>query len=109
MAQEMTQPQICYNLGRYVSIWHSDGNGNPTGPYIKSAIIPRRIVLNRPLVIREVSYLPDRTIDLGIVREGRGYRKKEHVEIRTDSGWYYVKWNMGLEINRTDTFHWCEL
>ena len=53
--------------------------------------------------------MPDRTIDLGIVREGRGYRKKEHVEIRTDSGWYYVKWNMGLEINRTDTFHWCEL
>ena len=109
MEQATKQPKICYDLGKYVTIRHSDGNGHPVGPAIARAVIPRRITHNRPLIAREVSGSTERPIDLGIVREGRNYRKRAYVEIRTDRGWYTIEWNGELALNRTETLHWCEL
>ena len=48
-------------------------------------------------------FASDRTIELGIVREVRDYVKRDHIEIRTDNGWYYIERNESLEILLGDT------
>ena len=109
MEQETKQPKARYNIGSYATVCFGDGKGCRGGQYILQVAMPRRIVLGRPLVVRELPYSLDRTIELGIVREVRDYVKRDHIEIRTDSGWYYIERNICLEIDSTDTFHWCEV
>ena len=65
--------------------------------------MPRRIVQGCPLAVKELPYSLDRTIELGIVREVRDYVKRDHIEIRTDNGWYYIERNESLEILLGDT------
>lgn len=103
MEQETKQPKARYNIGSYATVCYSDGKGCRSGQYIPQAAMPRRIVQGRPLVVRELPYSLDRTIDLGIVREVRDYVKRNHIEIRTDAGWYYIERNETLEILLGDT------
>lgn len=108
MEQTTQQLKARYNIGSYISIWYSDGNGNREECYIPEAELPSKIRLNRPLVVRPcVSFL--REIKLGVVREVRNYVKRQHIEVRTDEGWYYIEVNKPLEILLGDRFHWCEL
>lgn len=103
MEQEPKQPKARYNIGSYATVCYSDGKGCRSGQCISQAVMPRRIVQGRPLVVRELPYSSDRTIELGVVREVRDYVKRDHIEIRTDNGWYYIERNESLEILLGDT------
>ena len=103
MEQETKQPKARYNIGSYVTVYYSDGKGCHGEQYIPRAVMPRKIVQGCPLAVRELPYSLDRAIELGIVCEVRDYVKRNHIEIRTDRGWYYIERNESLEILLGDT------
>ena len=105
--QKIRQPRCC-NISNYVTIYYSDGSGTHPDVYIPEAELPHKIRLNRPLVVHPCISLV-RKEDLGIVLEVRDYVKRQHLEVRTDNGWFYIEVNKSLQILLGDRIGWLEL
>ena len=105
--QQIRQPRRC-NIGNYVTIYYSDGSGNHPDVYIPEAELPHKIRPNRPLVVRPCISLV-RKVDLGTVLEMRDYVKRQHIEVRTENGWFYIEVNKSLQILLGDRIGWLEL
>ena len=105
--QQIRQPRRC-NIGNYVTIYYSDGRGNYPDVYIPEAELPHKIRPNRPLVVRPCISLV-RKVDLGTVLEVRDYVKRQHIEVRTENGWFYIEVNKSLQILLGDRIGWLEL
>lgn len=108
MKQETNKNKTCYELGNYVAVYYSNGNGKHTDSYIPEAELLQKIEIGQSLIVRPCISLA-RQIDLGIIREVRDYERRQHIEIKTDNGWYYIQVDKSLQVLLGDRIGWDEL
>lgn len=95
-----------YTIGNYVKISQLDEQGNAT-TLLAEAEMPLKVVVGKELQVCPCErYAEWRS--LGVVSEVRNYKKRSHIEVRTDKGWYAIEINAGLEIVMTDFMNFCE-
>ena len=41
-------------------------------------------------------------VNLGVISKARNYKKRDHIEVCTDKGWYAIEVDAGLESIMTD-------
>lgn len=96
-----------YTIGRYVSVAVYDENGDIIKT-IAEAEMPLKVVVGTELRARPYERGAE-WIDLGVVREVRNYKKRNHIEVCTDKGWYDIAVNAGLESVMTDFMNLSEI
>ncbi|MEG2061628.1 MAG: hypothetical protein RRY33_07200 [Alistipes sp.] len=87
-----------YYIGRYVTIWESDGANHKGELLLKEGCSHPKITVGKELVINPVCDVgcQEPQIDLGIITQGQNYKKNETVEILCDGNWYIVEFNRSL-------------
>lgn len=96
-----------YTIGNYVKISQIDDEGNAT-TLLAEAEMPLKVTVGKELQVRPCERYAE-WISLGVVSEVRNYKKRSHIEVRTDKGWYAIEVNVGLEIVMTDFMNFCEI
>ena len=96
-----------YTIGNYVKISQLDEQGNAT-TLLAEAEMPLKVVVGKELQVRPCERYAEWR-NLGVVSEVRNYKKRSHIEVRTDKGWYAIEVNVGLEIVMTDFMNFCEI
>ena len=96
-----------YTIGNYVKISQLDEQGDAT-TLLPEAEMPLKVTVGKELQVRPCERYAE-WISLGVVSEVRNYKKRSHIEVRTDKGWYAIEVNVGLEIVMTDFMNFCEI
>lgn len=96
-----------YTIGNYVKISQLDEQGNAT-TFLAEAEMPRQIIVGRTLRVRHCERYAE-WITLGVVSEARNYKKRNHIEVCTDKGWYAIAVNVELESVMTDFIDFIEI
>ena len=96
-----------YTIGNYVKISHLDEHGNTT-ILLAEAEMPLKVVVGKELQVRPCERDAE-WVNLGVVSEVRNYKKRSHIEVLTDKGWYSLEVNVGLEGVMTDFMNLCEI
>lgn len=96
-----------YTIGNYVKILQLDEQGDAT-TLLADAEMPLKVVVGKELQVRPCERGAER-INLGVVSEVRNYKKRSHIEVLTDRGWYALEVNAGLESVMTDFMNLCEI
>lgn len=89
-----------YTIGNYVKISQLDEQGNAT-TFLAEAEMPLKVTVGKELQVRPCERGAG-WLNLGIVSEARNYKKRNHIEVCTDTGWYAIAVNVGLESVMTD-------
>lgn len=89
-----------YTIGNYVKISQLDKQGNAT-TFLAEAKMPLKVIGGKELQVRPCERYAE-WISLGVVREVHNYKKRNHIEVCTDKGWYDIAVNAGLESVMTD-------
>lgn len=97
----------CYTIGNYVKISQLDEHGNST-IFITEAEMPLKVTFGKELLVRRCERYAE-PINLGIVSKVRNYKKRSHIEVRTNNGWYAIEANAGLESIMTDSMNFCDM
>ena len=95
-----------YTIGNYVKISLLDEQGNAT-TFLAEADMPLKVTVGKELQVRPCERGAER-LNLGIVSEARNYKKRNHIEVLIDKGWYSLEVNAGLESVMTDFMNSCE-
>lgn len=95
-----------YTIGNYVKISQLDEQGNAT-TFLAEAEMPLKVTVGKELQVRPCERGAE-WLNLGIVSEARNYKKRNHIEVLTDKGWYAIAVNVGLESVMTDFMNSCE-
>ena len=93
-----------YTIGNYVTISQLDEQGTPT-IFIAEAEMPLKVTLGKELLVRPCELYAE-WINLGIVSEVRNYKKRSHIEVCTNNGWYSIDVSAGLESIMTDSMNY---
>ena len=96
-----------YTIGNYVKISQLDEQGNAT-TFLTEAEMPLKVTVGKELQVRPCERGVE-WLNLGIVSEARNYKKRSHIEVRTNNGWYSLEVNVGLESVMTDFINYCEI
>ena len=96
-----------YTIGNYVKISQLDEQGNVT-IFLTEAEMPLKVIVGKQLQVRACERYAE-WINLGMVSEARNYKKRRHIEVLTDRGWYALEVNAGLESVMTDFMNLCEI
>ena len=96
-----------YTIGNYVKISQLDEQGNDS-IFLTEAEMPLKVTVGKELQVRPCERYAE-WITLGVVSEVRNYKKRSHIEVRTDKGWYAIEVNAGLESVMTDFMNFCEI
>lgn len=96
-----------YTIGNYVKISQLDEQGN-AAIFLAEAEMPLKVTVGKELQVRPCERYAE-WISLGVVSAVRNYKKRSHIEVRTDKGWYAIEVNAGLEIVMTDFMNFCEI
>ena len=96
-----------YTIGKYVKISQLDEQGNDS-VFLAEAEMPLKVTVGKELQVRPCERYAE-WITLGVVSEVRNYKKRSHIEVRTDKGWYAIEVNAGLESVMTDFMNFCEI
>lgn len=96
-----------YTIGNYVSISQFDEQGS-TVTILAEAEMPLKVVVGKELQVRPCDRDAE-WVNLGVVSEVRNYKKRSHIEVRTNNGWYSLQVNVGLESVMTDFINFCEI
>ena len=89
-----------YTIGNYVKISQFDEEGNTT-TLLAEAEMPLKVIAGKELQVRPCERGAE-WITLEAVSEVRNYKKRSHIELHTDKGWYGIAVNVGLESVMTD-------
>ena len=89
-----------YTIGNYVKISQLDEQGNAT-TLLAEAEMPLKVIAGKELIVRPCERGAE-WLNIGIVSEARNYKKRNHIEVCTDKGWYAIAVNVGLESLMTD-------
>lgn len=93
-----------YTIGNYVKISQLDEQGTPT-IFLAEAEMPLKVTLGKELLVRPCLRNAE-WINLGIVSEVRNYKKRSHIEVCTNNGWYAIDVSVGLESIMTDSMNY---
>ena len=96
-----------YTIGNYVKISQLDEQGNAT-TFLAEAEMSLKVTVGKELQVRPCERGAE-WLNLGIVSEARNYKKRNHIEVRTNNGWYSLEVNAGLESVMTDFINYCEI
>lgn len=96
-----------YTIGNYVKILQLDKQGDAT-TLLAEAEMPLKVVVGKELQVRPCERDAE-WLNLGVVSEVRNYKKRSHIEVLTDRGWYALDINAGLESVMTDFMNFCEI
>ena len=96
-----------YTIGNYVKISQLDEQGNVT-IFLTEAEMPLKVIVGKQLQVRACERDAE-WINLGMVSEARNYKKRNHIEVCTDKGWYAIAVNVGLESVMTDFIDFIEI
>ena len=96
-----------YTIGNYVKILQLDEQGDAT-TLLTEAEMPLKVVVGKELQVRPCERDAE-WINLGVVSEVRNYKKRSHIEVRTEKCWYAIEANAGLESVMTDFMNLCEI
>ena len=96
-----------YTIGNYVKISQLDDEGN-SATLLAEAEMPLKVVVGKELQVRPCERDAE-WINFGVVSEVRNYKKRSHIEVLTDRGWYALEVNAGLESVMTDFMNLCEI
>ena len=96
-----------YTIGNYVKISQLDEQGNAVR-FLAEAEVPLKVTVGKELQVRPCERGAE-WLNLGIVSEARNYKKRIHIEVRTNNGWYSLEVNAGLESVMTDFINYCEI
>ena len=96
-----------YTIGNYVKILQLDEQGDATTLLAESEM-PLKVVVGKELHVRPCERDAE-WINLGVVSEVRNYKKRSHIEVLADRGWYALEVNAGLESVMTDFMNLCEI
>ena len=75
-----------YTIGNYVKISQLDEQGDAT-TLLAEAEMPLKVTVGKELRVRPCERDAE-WINLGVVSEVRNYKKRSHIEVLTDKGWY---------------------
>lgn len=96
-----------YTIGNYVKILQLDEQGDAT-TLLAEAEMPLKVVVGKELQVRPCERDAEWR-NFGVVSEVRNYKKRSHIEVLTDRGWYALDVNAGLESVMTDFMNFCEI
>lgn len=96
-----------YTIGNYVKISQLDEQGN-TSIILAEAEMPLKVIGGKELQVRPCERYAE-WISLGVVSEIRNYKKRSHIVVLTDMGWYALEVNAGLESIMTDSMNYCDM
>ena len=96
-----------YTIGNYVKILQLDEQGDAT-TLLAEAEMPLKVVVGKELQVRPCERYAEWR-NLGVVSEVRNYKKRSHIEVLIDKGWYSLEVNAGLESVMTDFMGICEI
>ena len=96
-----------YAIGNYVKISQLDEQGN-AAIFLTEADMPLKVVVGKELQVRPCERDAEWR-NLGVVGDVRNYKKRSHLEVLTDRGWYALEVNAGLESVMTDFMNFCEI
>ena len=96
-----------YTIGNYVKISQLDEQGDTT-TLLAEAEMPLKVVVGKELQVRACERYAE-WISLGVVSLVSNYKKRSHIEVQTDKGWYAIEVNAELEIVMTDFMNFCEI
>lgn len=96
----MTTMKQRYTIGNYVTISRFDKQGDTTTT-LGDAEMPLKVAIGKELRVRPCEKDAER-VNLGVVNKVRNYKKRNHIEVLTDNGWYAIDVNGGLESVMTD-------
>ena len=96
-----------YTIGNYVKISQLDDEGN-SATLLADAEMPLKVVVGKELQVRPCERDAEWR-NFGVVSEVRNYKKRNHIEVCTDKGWYDIAVNAGLESVMTDFMNLCEI
>lgn len=96
-----------YTIGNYVKISQLDDDGN-SATLLAEAEMPLKVVVGKELQARPCEQYAE-WINFGVVSEVRNYKKRSHIEVLTDRGWYALEVNAGLESVMTDFIDFIEI
>ena len=97
----------CYTIGNYLKISQLDEQGNAT-TFLAEAVMPLKVTVGKELQVQPCERGAE-WLNLGIVSEARNYKKRNHIEVLIDKGWYSLEVNAGLESVMTDFMGICEI
>ena len=95
-----------YTIGNYVKISQLDEQDGAR-IVLAEANMPLKVVLGKELQVRPCE-IDAEWINLGVVSEVRNYKKRSHIEVCTDRGWFAIDVNAGLESIMTDCMNYCD-
>ena len=96
-----------YTIGNYVKISQFDEQGNVT-IFLTEAEMPLKVTVGKELQVRPCERDAE-WINLGVISEVCNYKKRRHIEVLTNKGWYSLEVNAGLESVMTDFMGICEI
>ncbi|MBO7243035.1 MAG: hypothetical protein J6V19_05160 [Alistipes sp.] len=96
-----------YTIGNYVKISQLDEQGNAT-TFLAEAEMSLKVTVGKELQVRPCKRDAE-WLNLGIVSEARNYKKRNHIEVCTDKGWYAIAVNVGLECVMADFIDFIEI
>lgn len=96
-----------YTIGNYVKISQLDEQGNAT-TFLAEAEMPLKVTVGKELQVRPCERGAE-WLNLGIVCEARNYKKRNHIKVCTDKGWYAIAVNVRLESVMTDFIDFIEI
>ena len=96
-----------YTIGNYVKISQLDEQGNAT-TFLAEAEMPLKVTAGKELQVRPCERGAE-WLNLGVISEIRNYKKRRHIEVLTNKGWYSLEVNAGLESVMTDFIDFIEI
>ena len=96
-----------YTIGNYVKISQLDDEGN-SATLLAEAEMPLKVVVGKELQVRPCERDAE-WVNLGVVIGVGNYKKRSHIEVCTDEGWYAIAVNVRLESVMTDFMNLCEI
>lgn len=96
-----------YTIGNYVKISQLDEQGNAT-TFLAEAEMPLKVIVGRELQVRPCERGAE-WLNLGVISEIRNYKKRSHIKVLIDKGWYSLEVNAELESVMTDFMGICEI
>ena len=96
-----------YTIGNYVKISQLDEQGNVT-IFLTEAEMPLKVTVGKDLQVQPCERGAE-WLNLGMVSVVRNYKKRKHIEVLTNKGWYSLEVNAGLESVMTDFIDFIEI
>ena len=96
-----------YTIENYVKISQLDDEGIYS-TLLADAEMPLKVVVGKELQVRPCERDAEWR-NFGVVSEVRNYKKRSHIEVLTDRGWYALEVNTGLESVMTDFMNFCDI